>query len=84
MHVLQHGRARELLVLTAAVVPRRVCRRAVSAMVRVDGALGVFKRRRFDLMLGVDQSPEAEHREALRIIRQIGWEPLRIESIGEA
>jgi len=46
----------------------------VTANVRTDGALGAFRERTFDLMLDARQSQDKQHKGAIRILRQIGYE----------
>ena len=45
----------------------------VTANVRADGALGLYETRPFWLMLA-DGTPDQQAKEAIRILRQIGWE----------
>lgn len=45
----------------------------VTANVRTEGAIGTFETRPFWLMLGAG-TPESQVKEAIRILRQIGWE----------
>ena len=47
----------------------------VLARVRPAGAVGPFEPRRFELMLDAGDVLDAQQREALRILRQIGWQP---------
>ena len=46
----------------------------IEANVRTDGAIGVFQKRTFDLMLDQRQPQEKQLKEAIRILRQIGYE----------
>ena len=52
----------------------RVERMIVYANVRIIGAIGVFERRKFDLMLTVGATPEKRRREAISTLGQIGYE----------
>lgn len=47
---------------------------AIVANVRTDGAIGKFERRTFDLMLDAQAPQEKQLKEAIRILRQIGYE----------
>lgn len=47
---------------------------AVVANVRNDGAIGSFEPRTFDLMLDQRDSQDKQMKEAIRIIRQLGYE----------
>lgn len=47
----------------------------VFAHVRPDGGVGPFEPRRFELMLDSTAALDAQQREALRIMRQLGWQP---------
>jgi hypothetical protein len=47
---------------------------AIIASVRTDGAIGEFNRRTFDLMLDQREPQDKQLREAIRILRQIGYE----------
>ncbi len=53
----------------------------ITANVRSEGAIGTFETRPFYLMLGPG-SQEAKTKEAIRILRQIGWETrgVKVES----
>jgi len=52
---------------------------AIVANVRPDGAIGEFYRRTFDLMLDQRQPQDKQLREAIRILRQIGYETRGVE-----
>jgi hypothetical protein len=52
---------------------------AVVANVRRDGAIGVFERRTFGLMLDQREPQHRQLREAIRILRQIGYETRSVE-----
>ena len=45
----------------------------VTAIVRIYGAIGKFSSREFTLMLGPGSETQ-RHREAIRILNQLGWE----------
>lgn len=53
----------------------------VRANVRNDGAIGVFESRTFEFMLDASQSEDKQVREAIRILRQIGYETRGVELV---
>lgn len=57
----------------------------VVARVRTEGAIGVFEPRDFFLMLDLQDDMQVKEREAIRILRQIGYETCGLRVIeGEA